>query len=230
MDSVWADDIISTVGGLNNLIYGIAAGLAVLMIVIHAVRWKTADNLADREQAKKGIINVILALILIMVAGAVISVIYVKPPEAEPPSTTRVPTTRAPPTTFVTTTSTTTTTTTSTTTTIPESSFLTAANLAKCINNKGGIFYTLGASCPGCVAQKGVWEREKNPPVGPGAPALASIRQESSGSVCGGGYPCWKYKSSGQTGSDAGCRTFSNLNKLYNCGLIPVSGHTYQSC
>ena len=51
----YAEDIIETVGGLNNLLYGIAAGIAALMISLHAVKWKTADNPnpSDRERAKK---------------------------------------------------------------------------------------------------------------------------------------------------------------------------------
>ena len=35
----YAANILETVGGLNNLVYGIAAGLAALMITLHAVRW-----------------------------------------------------------------------------------------------------------------------------------------------------------------------------------------------
>ena len=228
-----AAGIIETVGGLNNLLYGIAAGIAALMITLHAIRWKTADNPSEREEAKKGIINVILALIIIMSAAAIVSVIYVTPPEVEPSTTTRTPTTHAPPTTHATTTTTITTTTiatttsTTTTTTLPP---LTAANLATCIINSGGMLYTNPPTCAACRDNEKVWVSENTAPVGPGAPELARITQHATGSVCGGYIPCWKYKSSGQTSSDAGCRTFQELNTLYNCKLAPVAGHTYQSC
>jgi len=46
-------EILDTIGGVNNLLYGIAAGIATLMITLHAIKWKTADNPNDREQAKK---------------------------------------------------------------------------------------------------------------------------------------------------------------------------------
>jgi hypothetical protein len=230
---VYAADIIETVGGLNNLLYGVAAGIAALMISLHAVKWKTADNPLDREEAKKGIINVILALILIMSAAAVISVIYVTPPEDEPSTTTRTPTTHAPPTTRATTTTTSTvatTTTTSTTSTTTTTLALTAANLATCIINAGGMLYTDPATCATCQDNEAVWTNEGTAPVGPGKPELDRITQTDSGSVCEIYIPCWKYKSSGQTRSDAGCRTFEDLNILYNCHLAPVAGHTYQSC
>lgn len=71
--------IIETIGGINNLLYGIAAGIAILMITIHAVKWKTASSPADREEAKRGIINVILGLIVIIIAAALVALIYVKP-------------------------------------------------------------------------------------------------------------------------------------------------------
>lgn len=80
--------IIETIGGINNLLYGIAAGIATLMITIHAVKWKTAGSPADREEAKRGIINVILGLIVIIIAAALVSLIYVKPEDVAGPATT----------------------------------------------------------------------------------------------------------------------------------------------
>jgi heme O synthase-like polyprenyltransferase len=74
--------ILETIGGINTLLYGIAAGIAALMITMHAVKWKTADNPNDREEAKRGIINVILALILIMIAATIVRLLFIKPPEA----------------------------------------------------------------------------------------------------------------------------------------------------
>jgi len=228
---VHAADILETVGGLNNLIYGIAAGLAALMITLHAIRFKTADNPTDREEAKRGIINVIFALILIIVAGAVISVIYVKPPETEPPTTSRVPTTHAPPSSTTTTTtlatSSTTTTTTTTTTTL-DPSLLTARNLANCIKNgaKAGMLYTDPPNCVHCKDEATLWANEAAP-VGPGVSDLASINQSSSWTnPCSNSMPCWKTK----TSQSAGCLNFIDLNTLYGCGLTKVAGHTYLTC
>ena len=231
----YAADIIETVGGLNNLLYGIAAGIAALMITLHAVKWKTADNPSDREEAKRGIINVILALMLIMIAATVISVIYVTPPSTEPSTTTRTPTTHAPPTTHITTTTTTTTststttttTTSTTTTTLDPATWLTATNLANCIKSKG-MLYTDPPNCVHCQDEADLWANEAAP-VGPGASDLASINQSSSWNnppnPCGA-MPCWKT----QTSQSAGCKDFITLNQLYGCGLNQVTPHTYLTC
>ena len=220
-----AADILETVGGLNNLVYGIAAGLAALMITLHAIRFKTADNPNDREEAKRGIINVILALLLIIVAGAVISVIYVKPPESEPATTTRVSTTHAPPsstttTTTLATTSTTTITTTTTTTTIDPAKLLTATNLYKCIKNAGGQLVTNPPTCPHCRDQKRVFVDD----AADGQNAYDSIPKPTPS----GAIPRWEWGGN----SVAGCRTFQELNgpTMFNCKLIAVKGHTYQIC
>ncbi len=73
-------DIIDTIGGVNTVLYGIAAGIAALMITLHAIRWKTAENPSEREEAKKGIISVILAIVLIMIAATLVSLLFSKPP------------------------------------------------------------------------------------------------------------------------------------------------------
>ena len=83
-------DIIETIGGINNLLYGIAAGIAILMITIHAIKWKTASSPADREEAKRGIINVILGLIIIIIAASLVSLIYVKPEDVTGTTTTTI--------------------------------------------------------------------------------------------------------------------------------------------
>jgi hypothetical protein len=222
---VRAADILETVGGLNNLVYGIAAGLAALMITLHAIRWKTADNPSDREEAKRGMINVILALILIMIAGAVISVIYVKPPEAEPPTTSRAPTTRAPPPTTTTTTtlatsSTTTTTTSTTTTTIDPATLLTATNLAKCIRKAGGQLFTNLQTCPYCRDQQRVFVND----AADGQAAYNSIDKPSPS----GGIPRWEWGGN----SAVGCHSFQQLNAAtrFDCKLKVITGHTYQTC
>ena len=73
-----------TVGGVNNLLYGVAAGIAALLITLHIVRWKTAENTADRNEAKKGIINVIIGLIVIMIAATLVTMLFSKPHSSSP--------------------------------------------------------------------------------------------------------------------------------------------------
>jgi len=69
-------DVLDTIGGINNLLYGVAAGIAALMITLHAIRWKTASSPAERQDAKKGMVNVILGLIIIMLALTIVGLIY----------------------------------------------------------------------------------------------------------------------------------------------------------
>lgn len=68
-----------TVGGVNNLLYTVAAGIAMLLIMLHIVSWKIAQTPADREEAKKGIINVIIGLIVIIIAATLVTLLFSKP-------------------------------------------------------------------------------------------------------------------------------------------------------
>jgi hypothetical protein len=97
-----------------------------------------------------------------------------------------------------------------------------------CINSRGGIFYTLGAGCDGCVAQEGVFENEKTAPVGPGAQEFARITTQGSKSptAC---YPTWYWPAKNKD-NGCGCYSFKELNNFYECNLTPVPGHTYQTC
>jgi hypothetical protein len=67
------------VGGVNNVLYGVAAGIALLLITLHILRWKMADTPADRDEAKKGIYNVIIGLIVIMIAATLVTLLFSKP-------------------------------------------------------------------------------------------------------------------------------------------------------
>jgi hypothetical protein len=86
-----AEDIIETIGGINTLLYGIAAGIAALMITFHAIKWKTAAGPNDREEAKRGIINVILGLILIMIAASLVGLLFRSGGGISPPPGTTTP-------------------------------------------------------------------------------------------------------------------------------------------
>ncbi|MCK4491397.1 MAG: TrbC/VirB2 family protein [Candidatus Altiarchaeales archaeon] len=65
-----------TMGDINYILYGIAAGIAILLIVIHGVKYKTTDNPDVRENAKRGIINVVIGLAIIIIAAALVSMMF----------------------------------------------------------------------------------------------------------------------------------------------------------
>jgi hypothetical protein len=66
-----------SVTGIENVIYGTAAGLAVLLLVINAVRLMTAEDSLTRSNAKKGIAYVVLSLILILIAVKFIEYVWI---------------------------------------------------------------------------------------------------------------------------------------------------------
>jgi len=214
--------ILDTIGGVNTLLYGIAAGIAALMITMHAVKWKTADNPNDREEAKRGMINVILALILIMIAATLVSVLFVKPPEADAPPTTTTLNNRVSTTTTITGTTSTTTT---TTTTIPPEKLLTAKNLVDCVNREKGKLESIEpvSGCEHCREIKcSVFAKEIDPPVGSGLPQYKRLTLIS---VSVGPY--W-VKADGT--KSVGCKTMQQISDYYGCDLKPVPGHVYFEC
>jgi hypothetical protein len=219
-------DLLTTLGGVNTLLYGVAAGIAALMITMHLVRWKTAENSNEREEAKKGIIHVILALILIMIAGTLVGILFVKPPDVEAPliiasSTTRLTTT----TTGAASTTTEATSTTTTTTYIPPEKLLTAKNLVDCVRAKNGKLQTVVpvSGCAHCRHIKCmVFGKETQAPVGPGLVQYFRLpRIETSVG------PYW-IKADGTR--EPGCKTMPQINDYYGCDLVPVPGHTYYQC
>lgn len=235
----------------KNLLYITAAGVAALILVIHGIRLKLAGSPSEREEAKKGIIFVILGLVLIILAVMIVGLIYKTPPQQPPTGTTTTfrvtthytwtntsattipigPTTTNPgmtttkrsTTTSTTSTSTTTTSTTTTSTTLP---YLTAKNLVDCINSEGGILYAEFTSCPACAAQRRIFTAETTPPVGPGSPEFNRLTIRSPYGCPCNAIPCWSYGSTHR----AGCKTMPQLNSLFGCNLIPYPGHIYLSC
>lgn len=78
------------VADITFLLYGIAAGFAALLIAVHGIRWKTATSPSAREDAKKSIIMVIVALMMIIIAGTIVTMIYQIPsPQSQPSITAR---------------------------------------------------------------------------------------------------------------------------------------------
>jgi hypothetical protein len=220
-----------TLKNINGTIYGIAAGIAVLMMATHALRYKATDNPGEREYAKKGIINVVLAILILSIASSLVSTLFAKPPEPVAPPTTKLVSTTHGSTTsrHTTTTLKKTTTSSTTTTTIP---YLTAKNLVDCINKAGGMLFSLPDQCPHCLLQKvNVFEGEKDNIVGPGATYYQKLKFGQVGMICpcaGSAIPCWTNGIGGK--NEAGCKTFKQLNAYYGCSLIPYPGHGYKCC
>lgn len=66
---------VDIINDVNTMLYGIAAGVAILLIAIHGIKWKMASSPEGREDAKRGILNVILGLAIIIIAAALVSLI-----------------------------------------------------------------------------------------------------------------------------------------------------------
>jgi len=66
-----------SVTSLESIIYGTAAGLAVLLLAINAVRLMTAEDSLTRSNAKKGIVYVALSLLLILIAVKFIEYVWI---------------------------------------------------------------------------------------------------------------------------------------------------------
>ena len=228
-----AQDIMQTMASVGNLFYGIAAGLAVLMLAYGALRWKTTEDPGTREAAKRGVLAVLLGIALIIVASSAVNMTYKKTADtnvsvtvARITTTTVLTTTSRRPTTTTTTiaTSSTSSTSTTTTSTIP---YLIPENLVKCVKRQGDL-YSAGYGCPNCVQQMNVffkdtvgsgqtWYEWMRPGPGPAPDRRCRCTV----------YPCWCYKSGNAMDN---CHTFSELNSFWGCGLICKPGYVYYNC
>ncbi|MEM4347060.1 MAG: pilin [Candidatus Altiarchaeota archaeon] len=56
------------VSDIENIVYGITAGIAILFLVVNAIRLITSYDPESRENSKKAIIYVIIAVIIIAIA------------------------------------------------------------------------------------------------------------------------------------------------------------------
>ncbi len=69
----------ASIEDITTLFYGITAATAVVMIIFHGLKWITADDDNDRKQAREGIIHVLLGLLFIIIAAALVDMVYTKP-------------------------------------------------------------------------------------------------------------------------------------------------------
>jgi hypothetical protein len=73
--SVDATSFVDIIWDINTILYGIVAGIAILLITLHGIRWKIAESPEAREEAKRGILNVIFGLVIVIIATALVHLI-----------------------------------------------------------------------------------------------------------------------------------------------------------
>jgi multisubunit Na+/H+ antiporter MnhB subunit len=61
---------------VTAIITGIAVGLAAVMAVLNAFKWITSDDAQDRLEAKKALIIILVALLMLMLAGALVGLFF----------------------------------------------------------------------------------------------------------------------------------------------------------
>lgn len=66
-----------TMGDIERIIYGIAAGLAILMLTINGIRLLTSEDSVTRGNAKKAIAYVILSLLTVVIAVKFIEYVWI---------------------------------------------------------------------------------------------------------------------------------------------------------
>ena len=61
------------------IIGGIATGLAAVMLVLNGIKWITADDAQDRLEAKKAIIIILVALLMLVLAQFLVAMFFSMP-------------------------------------------------------------------------------------------------------------------------------------------------------
>ncbi|MFZ2455478.1 MAG: hypothetical protein WAX07_03275 [Candidatus Altiarchaeia archaeon] len=169
-------------------------------------------------------INVILAIILIMIAATLVSLVFRKPIEPDAPPVTTTTTMYVPVTTTTPKVTTTSTTTSTTTTTLDPATLLTPTNLAKCINRAGGKLISDPPRCVPCQHQRAVFVKD----AADGQAAYDRLDKPTPS----GGIPRWEFTKNGEFKKTIGCQSLKSLNSksMFDCKLVPIPGHTYLTC
>ena len=63
--------------GIENVIYGVAAGLAIVVLIINSLRLASSDDSVTRNNAKKSIIYVVIGLAVIVVAVKAVEYVWI---------------------------------------------------------------------------------------------------------------------------------------------------------
>ena len=62
---------------IRNLLFYIAAGVAVVVITLQGVKWAgSADDPGARKQAKQGIVHAIIGLVIVMIAVWIVLMVF----------------------------------------------------------------------------------------------------------------------------------------------------------
>jgi type IV secretory pathway VirB2 component (pilin) len=69
----------SNIDTLKDIIFGVSVGVAVLMIVLNGLKWMTSDDEGDRAEAKTAMIYAGVALLILMLAGALVGLMFSAP-------------------------------------------------------------------------------------------------------------------------------------------------------
>lgn len=64
-------------------LYWIVAGIATVLLVVQAIRFKLAQSPEEREDAKRGMMFIILGLIVVMAAAFMIELLYDVPEQED---------------------------------------------------------------------------------------------------------------------------------------------------
>jgi PKD repeat protein len=73
-------ELAKTSGDIREIVYGVAAGLAVLLLLMNALKLLTSEDAAARSGAKKGMVYILIGLIVIVSAVSFIEGVYKTPP------------------------------------------------------------------------------------------------------------------------------------------------------
>jgi hypothetical protein len=69
--------ICGVLNSVRTVLYIVAGGIGVVVITLQGIKWAgSADDPGARKQAKEGIIHAIVGLIIVLVAIALVSMIF----------------------------------------------------------------------------------------------------------------------------------------------------------
>ena len=69
--------ICAVLGSIRTVLYLIAGGIGITVITLQGIKWAaSADDPGARKQAKEGIIHAIVGLIIVIVAVAIVTLVF----------------------------------------------------------------------------------------------------------------------------------------------------------
>ncbi len=69
--------ICNVLDSLYDVLYIVAGGIGVVVVVLQGIKWaSSADDPGARKQAKEGIVHAIVGLIIVLIAVAVVQLVF----------------------------------------------------------------------------------------------------------------------------------------------------------